>query len=106
MKLLKHNKKSFIRTLFDIVSSDVKTLTGSNVRKILLDTGLDPCQEVKRKLSTWRVYPSVDTWTVPLLSSLLELRADNWQVTFDVEEEGETLAEEEIEFMITAVCTG
>ena len=57
-------------------------------------------------MSTWRVHPSVDSWTVPLLSSLLELRAENWQVMFDVEEEEDTLADQEIEFIITAVCTG
>ena len=106
LKVLKNNKRLFLRDLYDIVSGDVKTPTGSNVRKIFLDSGLDPRYIAKHQYSSWRVYPAADSWTVPLLTSLLELRADNWQVHFDVEEEMEMLDDTEIDFMIAAVCTG
>ena len=106
LKVLKNNKRLFLRCLYDIVSGDVKTPTGSNVRKIFLDSGLDPRYTAKHQYSNWRVYPAADSWTVPLLTSLLELRANNWQVNFDAEEEMEMLDDKEIDFMIAAVCTG
>ena len=105
ISVLKKNKRLSIRTLYSISANDVRTTTGSNVRKILLKSGIDPRCVPKQKFSDWRVYSAVDTWTVPLLSSLLELRSDAWEVNFDVEA-GECLEDEEINFMIEAVCTG
>jgi hypothetical protein len=74
LSVLKKNKRQVIRTLYSLVIEDVKTLTGSNVRKVLLDTGLDPRTVSKHQLSDWTVYDPADSWTVPLLISLLELR--------------------------------
>ena len=105
ISVLKKNKRLSIRTLYSISANDVRTTTGSNVRKILLKSGIDPRCVPKQKFSDWRVYSAVDTWTVPLLSSLLELRSDAWEVNFDVEAD-ECLEDEEINFMIEAVCTG
>ena len=106
LSALKKNKRQFIRAHYSLVIEDVKTLTGSNVRKVLLDTGLDPRTVSKHQLSDWTVYEPADSWTVPLLISLLELRQDNWEVHFDVEDEIDTLEDNEISFMIEAVCTG
>ena len=106
LSVLKKNKRLFIRTLFSIVTGDVKTSTGSNVRKILLDTGLDPRCMSRHQLSGWRVYQPADDWSVPLLVSLLELRNDNWVVNFDIEDEADTLTDQEIDFMVEAVCMG
>ena len=86
LKVLRNNKRLFIRNLFNIVSGDVRSPTGSNVKQILRNTGLDPRYEAQHKFSNWRVNPHVDYWTVPLLTSLLELRSENWQVNFDIEE--------------------
>jgi hypothetical protein len=52
---------------------------------------LDPRYEALHKFSNWRVNPPVDDWTVLLVTSLLELRSENWQVNFDIEEEMEPL---------------
>ena len=106
LSVLKKNKRLFIRTLFSIATGDVKTPTGSNVRKILLDTGLDPRCVSRHQLSGWRVYQPADTWRVPLLVSLLELRNDNWIVNFDIEDEEDTFNDQEIDFMVEAVCLG
>ena len=57
------------------------------------------------QFSDWRVCSANDSWSVPLLSSLLELRSDAWEVNFDVEAD-EFLEDEEINFMIEVVCTG
>ena len=77
LSVLKKNKRLFIRTLFGIVTGDVKTSTGSNVRKILPDTGLNPRCVSRHQLSCWRVYQPADDLSVPLLVSLLELRNVN-----------------------------
>jgi hypothetical protein len=41
-----------------------------------------------------------------MLTYLIELRAESWQVNFDVEEEMQPMADVDIDFMLDAVCTG
>ena len=106
VKVLINNKRLFIRTLFDIVSRDARSPTGSNIKKIMQDTGLDPITVPQYKYSSWRVYPASDNWTVPLLNSLMELRSGNWQVNFDVEDEMEPFEDDDIDFMMGAICSG
>ena len=106
LSVLKKNKRLSLRTLFNIVTGDVRTSAGSNVRKILLDTGLDPRSVSIHQLSDWRVHQPADNWSVPLLASLLELRNKNWEVNFDIEDEEQALNDQEIDFMIEAVCMG
>ena len=72
----------------------------------MLDTDLDPRSSSKHMLTDWRAYAPADTWTVPLLASLLELRHDNWEVLFDVEDEMITLEDGEISFMVEVLCRG
>ena len=79
--------------------------TGTELGKILLHTGMDPRVEPRSRFSNWRVYTPSDSWSVPLLASLLQLRSEAWVVNFDIEEE-ELLGEDDVEFMIEAVCTG
>jgi hypothetical protein len=71
LDVIKRNKRSFLRTVYDIVSGDVRTLSGSNIRKIFLDSGLDPRYSTKSQFLNMRVYQPEDTWTVPLLMSLM-----------------------------------
>ena len=105
VKLIRNNKKPFIRTLYTIVKEDVNTTTGSNIRTVLNTTGVDlRYRNSKLLLSNWKLHPKEDDWTVPLLTSLIELRADKWEVHFD--DEDESLQEDEINFMIEAVCIG
>ena len=106
LSVLKKNKRLSLRTIFNIVSGDVRTSAGSNVRKILLDTGLDPRSVSSHQLSGWRVHQPADNWSVPLLASLLELRNKNCEVNFDIEDEAQALNDQEIDFMIEAVCMG
>ena len=40
--VLRNNKRAGIRTLYNVAVNDAKTLTGANVRKVLLDTDMDP----------------------------------------------------------------
>ena len=102
--MVRKNKRPVLRCLYNIVKDDVQTTTGSNIRTLLLSTGIDPRFMSRHNLKTWRVYPPKDNWTVPLLTSLLELRAGNWELTFDDEEDN--LQDDELNFMIAAVCSG
>ena len=86
------------------MKDDVKSTSGSNIRTVLLSTGVDPRFMSRHSLKTWRVHPPKDNWTVPLLTSLLELRAGNWEIAFDDEEE--SLQDDDVDFMIAAVCSG
>ena len=84
---LKNNTRPAIRELYSISANDVRTTTGGNVRRILLQSGMDPRSVPKQMFANWRVYDAVDTWTVPLVHSLLLLKSDTWEVNFDLEEE-------------------
>ena len=105
LSVIKNNKKPVLKALYSTVNSDVRTTTGANIRKILLHSRMDPRVVPQSRFSDWRVYAPSDSWSVPLLVSLLQLRSEAWVVNFDEEEE-EYLGEEDIEFMIEAVCTG
>ena len=103
--MIKKNVRPAIRALYSVSANDVRTTTGSNIRKIQLHTGMDPRGASKNSLSGWRVYTPSDSWSVPLISSLLQLRSEAWIVNFDPEDD-EVLGSAEIELMIEEVCTG
>ena len=99
--MVKNNKRPVLRCLYNIVKDDVKTTI---IRTLLLSTGVDSRFMSRHYLKTCRVYPPKDNWTVPLLTSLLELKAGNWELTFDDEED--SLQDDELDFMIEAVSSG
>ena len=105
VKSVAQNKRPALKSLYSIIKDDVKSPTGSNIRSTLIETGTDP-----RRIGTflpkdWRVYVPQDDWTVPLLWNLLQVRGDNWEILFD-DEAGIIAEDEEVEFMINAICTG
>ena len=105
IKLIANNKKQSVKTLFNLIKDDVRTNTGSNIRTILLETAVNPRDLQIHALKGWRVYPAQDEWTVPLLRNLMEVRGNNWEVVYD-EETGEAADDEDIDFMIGAICSG
>ena len=105
LKSVALNRRPALRCLYSIVKNDVKTMTGSNIRTILVESQVDPRSLETHALKDWRVYPQCDVWTVPLLRNLLEIRANNWEVVYNDETE-EVATDEDISFMISAICTG
>ena len=98
------NKRQSLRSLYNLIKDDVRSNTGANIRTILLETHVDP-----RLLDTctpqgWRVYPPRDEWTIPLLRNLIEVRNYRWEVIYD-EETGDAPTDEDIDFMISAICS-
>ena len=100
------NRRQALVTLLNTVKSDCRSLTGGNLRKILLETGVKVQPGVTKGyvLSHYRVYetPAGQEWRVPLLQSLLEIRDDRWSLQFD--EETGNLNADEITTLINNVC--
>ena len=91
--------------MYAICKDDIRSIIWSNIITILQQTGADPRQLNVRLLRDWRLYEPGDTWTVPLLMNLRQVPCDNWEIMFD-DESCMTADDDEIEFMMQAICTG
>ena len=71
------NKRQALRRIQNVIKNYVGSFTGSNLRKILLDTGYSIIPGVTKKISldNYRVYkiPEGGEWRVPLIESWVEL---------------------------------
>ena len=89
-------------SLLNFVKTTCRSLTGENLRIILLDTDVLVVPGVTRGhvLADYRVHktPEGQEWKVPLLVSLLQIRDDTWSVHFD-EETGQFSDDEISELM-------
>ena len=107
IKTLEENKRESVKALFNTMKTDVRSLTGTNIRKIFLDTGIqyEPITPTSHLLRNYRVYkmPKEDEWKLSLLVSLMEIRDDHWEVLFN-DETDNSLEENDIESMIDEVC--
>ena len=102
LKSIALNKRPALRCLYSVIKNDMRSPTGSNIRSILRETQVDPRSMDTHALKGWRVYPLQDTWTIPLLRNLMEVRADNLEIVYD-DESDEVAEEEDIDFMIAAI---
>ncbi len=104
---LANNKRPRVRSLFKLVSNDTRTVTGSNIRHILITTGTQiiPGLTSKIALKSYRVYtvPMHQQWRIGMLHSLMELRESRWSITFD--DEQHSIDKSQISLMIEDVCT-
>ena len=104
---LANNKRASIRALFRTVSTSVQSVTGSNIRCILLESNVPIYPGISKStiLRDHKIYtmPAEDHWKIPLLKSLIELRNNQWEVLFDEEEH--SFRGDEIQLMIDDVCT-
>ena len=99
------NRRALVRSLCKKSFTDICSVTGRNMRCIEDETGITMRQGKMRPsdISSWRMYtPSdEDQWRLPLLSSLLELRDNRWEVNFD--DESEKLIPDEVQTLINDV---
>ena len=102
------NRRHEIVQLLDIVKDTCMSVTGSNLRRILLESEarVIPGKTKGFELANYRVHktPVGEEWRLPLLVSLLEIRDSNWEIDFD--EEAGNLKEDEITDLISTVCVG
>ena len=81
------SSKPAVRFLYSMVASDVRSMTGSNLRSILLHTGVHVVPGTQqgyliKKQRCFKV-PETDEWKVPLLHSLLQIKAGDFEIKFD-----------------------
>ena len=85
------NRRNGVRALLNITKNNVQSVTGGNLRRILLETDIKvvPGQTKPSMLQCHTVYktPEDKEWLIPLLTSLLEIRDERWQLIFDEESE-------------------
>ena len=85
----------------------MRSVTGANLRHIAIETNKPFIPGITKRidLTNYMVYklPEGEEWRIPFLLSLMQLRNENWVVTFD--EEKTTLETDEIQTMINTVCT-
>ena len=71
--------------------ADVRSLTGSNLRSILVNTGVQVLPGVTLaaavKKHTLCKVPDMEKWKIPLLHSLLAVKADKFEILFDDEDQ-------------------
>ena len=95
-----------MRSLLHLVKDNCRSITGGNLRKILLDTNIciEPGVTQGIEFNNYQVYkiPEGQEWRIPLIVSLMELRDTRWELLFD--EESDKFSEDDVTFMINNVC--
>ena len=101
-------EKPQVKALLEHVKSDLRFTTGSNIRDILIDTGIQTRSKNtnKSQLESFNVYkpPEEAKWKLPLLMSLIEIRDQRWEVLFNEEEEEGRISEDNVTAMIDQLC--
>ena len=87
--IMKSNKPALM-FLLSVAKSDVRSLTGSNMRSILVHTGVEviPGVTTPGKIKNTRLVkvPDDERWKVPLLHSLLAVKAKEFEIVFDADD--------------------
>ena len=107
LESLVNNKRQCVQALVNRACQDVRSHTGANLKHILLETGIYIVpgvtnQNVFDGLFIYSI-PEGQEWKLGLLTSLIEIRYHKWSFNFD--EEGDVLKEDEITVMINQVST-
>ena len=100
--IMKTNKPS-IKYLLSIVKEDVRSSTGSNLRSILKNFGV---QVVPGFTSDYVIkgqlvhkVPEGEEWKIPLLHNILRVRDGEWVVEFDEEEDNSEMQKDILGFV-------
>ena len=86
---IKKSRKPALKFLLSVSAADVTSLTGSNLRSIVRNTGVQVIPGVTHaaavKKQTLNKIPEEDKWKVPLIHSLLTVKAEEFEIIFDDE---------------------
>ena len=101
------SNKPSIKFLYKLAASDVRSVTGSNLRSILVNTGLhvvpNTNQAASLRKATLYSVPVAQEWKIPLIHSLLEVQAGKATIGFDEDEANDD--EDMIKTILNEVCT-
>ena len=106
------SNKPAVKFLLSITASDVRSVTGSNLRSILVNTGVQVIPGITKgyTVKKHRLFqvPELEKWKVPLLHSLLSVRAGEFEISFDDKNVGDDDGEEESNMtddILANICT-
>ena len=92
---IKHSKKNIPKQLLNIIQHDTRSVTGSNIRKILLLTGKDDISNVSKYDIDNIVYAEIsdeNKWRVDLIKEITDVKYNQLNIEgFSVEECNEIL---------------
>ena len=95
-----------MKFLLSVSASDIRSLTGSNLRSIQVQTGIQDIPGVSQVSSIKKhcmfPVPQDQKWKVPLLHSLLAIRADEFEIPLDNDEIDENVIADTI---LENICT-
>ena len=98
--------KPFLKFLLRTVSKDVRSVTGSNLRSIMVNNGVHAVPGVTQasaiRLRGLQEVPAGEEWKVPLLHSLLDIRAGEFQLSFDEHDDHDDVIADDL---LVHVCT-
>ena len=98
------SSKPSLKFLLSVVSRDARSLIGSIMRSILLNTGVQVLPGVTRvgefKVKNLVNTPAGDEWKVPLIFSLLAIKAEELVLPFDEPDDVE-LVDDIFQFVCT-----
>ena len=98
---IEKSNKPVLRQLLSIAKADVRTVTGSNLRNILLKTNLSTVDELHPGIAQQITYKQIserDLWRIPIIKELVDIKCgdktqpDGWEI-------------EELQQILDFVCT-
>ena len=109
MKSLNESKIPIVRSLFQLISKDIRSVPASNIRYISEQTStfINPGKTLKSSIKEYKAYevPEGQQWKIGLLSSLIQIREGQQNISFDEENGLTSFPDEEINRMIDDICT-
>ena len=99
---IKKSNKPVLRQLFEIAKADVRTITGSNLRNILLKTDLLNVDDLHPGITQQIKYKEInklDLWRIPMIKELIDIKCGD-----NLPPDGWT--SDELQEILDFVCTG
>ena len=109
LKSLALSEKPALSFLLNLSKTDIRSVTGSNLRFILNESKvyIIPGVTSKQSFSNYEAYqvPAGQEWKLPLLISLIKIREGAWTINFDEEDTDDLANNTNVDNMIKDVCT-
>ena len=96
---IRKTKKTTLHYVLDVISNDVRSVTGKNLHKIKIRSGLETVEEISSVncIVTFRKIPDGEKWRIEMIKELICFRNNGLDINgFEYEE---------IESILTWICT-
>ena len=106
MKSLSIYNKPAVKYLYEKIKADTRTVTGKNIREILMETNSDCIEDIKvqniKKHLSFKQIADEDKWKLNILKELVNVKQNNMEINFD---DGENFSFNDIDDMINYITT-